>query len=279
MQDIPLIVNLQPSGTYNMDAYYQAGGLPATIKQLLPLLEATCLGATGETISEIYGEETIKISEVITSAAEPVQAAPTIVMLQGNIAPNGAVIKKSASSEQLLSHKGKAVTFHSYEDMLNRIDSDELEVDASSILVMKNCGPVGEGMPEWGSIPIPRKLLKQGVKDMVRISDARMSGTSYGTVILHVAPEAAIGGPLAIVEDGDMIELNVLQGSIQLLVEDDMIQQRLQQWQRPVPRHQRGYPRLFADHVLQAPEGCDFDFLKPKNAEEIPFVEPIIGRG
>ncbi|BBH20242.1 dihydroxy-acid dehydratase [Paenibacillus baekrokdamisoli] len=279
MQDIPLIVNLQPSGSFNMDAYYQAGGLPATIRQLLPLLESACLGATGETIAKIYGEETVKIPGVITSIDEPVQAAPTLVMLQGNIAPNGAIIKKSASSEQLLKHRGKAVTFHSYEDMLERIDSDELEVDETSILVMKNCGPVGEGMPEWGSIPIPRKLLKQGIKDLVRISDARMSGTSYGTVVLHIAPEAAIGGPLAIVEDGDMIELDVLQGSIQLIVEDAVILQRLQHWRRPVPRHHRGYPRLYADHVLQAPEGCDFDFLRPQSVNELPFVEPIIGRG
>jgi dihydroxyacid dehydratase/phosphogluconate dehydratase len=202
-----------------------------------------------------------------------------IAVLRGNLAPNGALIKISAASAQLMTHTGKAVVFENYRDMLDRIEREDLEVNGISVLVLKNCGPKGvPGMPEWGSIPVPAKLQKAGVKDLVRISDARMSGTSYGTVILHVCPEAAAGGALAIVQTGDQIRLDVPRRSLELLVPDSEIQQRLVSLRAPASDHLRGYPRLYVDHVLQADQGCDFDFLRPKNAEELRFVPPVVGR-
>lgn len=276
---IPLLVRIQPSGSYHMDAFHEAGGLATVIARLLPLLEGECLTATGASVVETYAAARGEGTEVIADLGAPVAPGPTIAVVRGSLAPGSAVIKQSAGSEGLLRHRGRAVTFEGYEDMLARIDSDELEVDGQSVLVMKNCGPVGAGMPEWGSIPIPRKLLDQGVRDLVRISDARMSGTSYGTVVLHVAPEAAVGGPLAIVRDGDLIELDVAGGRLELLVPAQEIARRLSQWRPGPPRHVRGYPRLFAEHVLQAPEGCDLDFLRPRNRQEAAFVPPVVGRG
>lgn len=279
---IPLIVNLQPSGSHSMDDFYKAGGLRKVVRNLLPVLNGECLSCTGETIERTYGRDMPGFAvsdEVISTLDAPFKEKSGLAILKGNLAPNGAVIKKSAVSPELFKHRGQAVVFEDYADMLARIDSDDLDVTADSVLVLKNCGPVAMGMPEWGSIPIPEKLLRQGVRDMVRISDARMSGTSYGAVILHVAPEAVIGGPLAIVQNGDWIELDLEQSTLQLMVDDNEIAGRLAAWKRPEPQHKRGYPRLFAEHALQAPEGCDLDILRPDNKEEARFVPPIVGRG
>ncbi|UVI27777.1 dihydroxy-acid dehydratase [Paenibacillus spongiae] len=281
-QNIPLIANLQPAGSYSMDDFHKAGGLRRVIHNILPLLDQDCLGCTGETIGEIYGREMPEYessAEVIASLETPFKARAGLAILKGNLAPQGAVIKKSAVSPHLFKHRGQAVVFESYQDMLARIDTDDLEVTEESVLVLKHCGPVAMGMPEWGSIPIPAKLLRQGVRDMVRISDARMSGTSYGAVILHAAPEAAVGGPLAIVREGDWIELDIEASTIRLDLEDGEIAERLAAWQPPKPQHKRGYPRLFADHTLQAPEGCDLDVLRPGSKEDAVFVPPIVGRG
>jgi L-arabonate dehydrase len=281
-EGVPLIVNLQPSGTHSMDDFYKAGGLSRVISRVMPLLDSSCLGCTGQTIEQIYGIEMPYYeasAEVISTLESPFRQKSGLAILKGNLAPQGAVIKKSAATDQLLKHRGQAVVFENYLDMIARIDTDDLEVDESSVLVLKHCGPVAMGMPEWGSIPIPAKLLKLGVRDMVRISDGRMSGTSYGTVILHVAPESAIGGTLAIVQNGDWIELDIESSSIQLVLSDEDIDARLAHWQRPQPQHKRGYPRLFAEHTLQAPEGCDLDVLRPNNKVEAAFVAPIVGRG
>ncbi|MBO9608488.1 MAG: dihydroxy-acid dehydratase [Paenibacillaceae bacterium] len=280
-REVPLIVNLQPSGTHSMDDFHKAGGLRRVIHNLLPQLETDCLGATGETIGRIYGGDLYAAYEddVIGTLAEPFKRRSGLAVLRGNLAPNGAVVKPSALSPDLMRHRGKAVVFEDYEDMLARIDTDELEADASSVLVLKHCGPVAMGMPEWGSIPIPAKLLRQGVRDMVRISDGRMSGTSYGAVILHVSPEAAVGGPLAVVRNGDWIEVDMEAGTLHLDLDENELANRLAAWRRPAPRHKRGYPRLFAEHAQQAHEGCDLDVLRPANKEEAAFVPPIVGRG
>ncbi|WP_240420685.1 dihydroxy-acid dehydratase [Paenibacillus periandrae] len=277
--DIPLIVNLQPSGEYNMDDFYAAGGLGPVISRLLPLLEDNCLTALGTTVREQYKTAAVRLGNVITDLEAPYRRESGIAVLKGNLAPHGAIMKRSASSEALQKHRGRAVVFDGYEQMMEQIDRDDLEVDRDSVLILRNCGPAAEGMPEWGAIPIPQKLLRQGVRDMVRISDARMSGTSYGTVILHVSPEAAVRGPLAVVQNGDWIDLDIASGTLRLDVSAEEITSRLQQ-SSPLPRrHVRGYLRLFADHVLQAHEGCDLDFLRPNNKTEAAFVPPVVGRG
>lgn len=278
-QSVPLLVNLQPSGEYNMDQFHAAGGIAAAIKQLLPILDGDTLTATGKTLMEEYRSAEVFCPEVIASLENPVKRESGFTVLKGNLARDGAILKRSASSLHDKHHIGKAVVFENYEDMLVRINSDDLDVDENSVLVMKNCGPVGSGMPEWGLIPIPNKLLKKGVRDMVRISDARMSGTSYGTVILHTAPEAAIGGVLAIVRDGDLIDVDIPNGVLQLLVDEEVIAGRLAFWEKPQSPHVRGYMRIYEELVLQAPDGCDLRSLRPKNSAEAKFVPPIVGRG
>ncbi|QHW35534.1 dihydroxy-acid dehydratase (plasmid) [Paenibacillus rhizovicinus] len=277
-KDIPLIVNLQPSGEYSMDDFYHAGGLSGVIYELMPRLDSGCLTALGLPLAEVYTQRPDN-PRVIVPLDQPFKVESGIRVLRGNLAPSGAILKPSASSRELWKHRGKAYVFDSYESMLGQIDRDDLDVDASTILVLSNCGPSAIGMPEWGEIPIPAKLLKEGVTDMVRISDARMSGTSYGTVILHVAPEAAAGGPLAIVRSGDLIAVDVEQGILHLELSDETIEVRLRELQPAPARYPRGYLKLFGEHVLQADEGCDLDFLKPANKEEARFVPPIIGRG
>ena len=278
-KQIPLIVNLQPSGAHNMDRFHVSGGTPATIKQLFPLLHTNCLTALGNTIQEAYEHAEVYDNDVISSIAHPFKDRSGFIVLRGNLSPDGAIVKRSAISPELKKHIGKAVVFQDYTDMQNRIDDKELDVDENSVLVMKNCGPIGAGMPEWGLIPIPEKLLKKGVRDMVRISDARMSGTSYGTVVLHVAPESAVGGPLAIVNDGDQIELDVENGSLNLLVDDSAIRKRLSSWNPPKSSHARGFMRIFEEQVLQADHGCDFKSLRPRDMSEVKLIEPIVGRG
>ena len=249
------------------------------MKEIESLLDTNCLTVTGNSVGENLNRVFCQDAEVIRPLSNPVQPGGAIVVLRGNLVPGGALLKRSAASSQLLQHEGKAVVFENYLDMLARIDDPDLRVSADSVLVLKNCGPKGvPGMPEWGAIPIPRKLQASGITDMVRISDARMSGTSYGTVVLHSCPEAAAGGPLAIVQTGDPIRLDVNQRQLNLLVSESEISDRLANLLQPKVHHLRGYPKLYIDHVLQCDEGCDFDFLRPKNPEELKFVAPIVGR-
>jgi len=265
----PLLANVSPSGEYLMEDFFYAGGVPALMKQIENLLHLDQLTVSGRTVGEnISGAETHD-RDVIRPISKPLYPEGGTVVLQGNLAPNGAVLKQTAASPHLLVHRGPAVVFEDRRDLLNRIDDANLEVDDDSVLVLKNAGPRGgPGMPEWGHIPIPQKLVERGVVDMVRVSDARMSGTSYGTNVNHIAPESAVGGPLAAVQDGDVIELNVPERRIQLHVPEAEIRERLSRLTLPEPHYFRGYGRLFLDHVLQANEGCDFDFLKRNGGSE-----------
>jgi L-arabonate dehydrase len=261
----PLLANVRPSGRFLMEDLYYAGGLPAVVNELAPLLHLDALTVTGRTLGDNVRGAPCYNREVIKPLSDPLKPEGGTVILRGNLAPHGAVIKQSAASPHLLKHRGRAVVFESYADLQARVDDPHLAVDEDSVLVLKNGGPVGApGMPEWGDLPIPIKLLRAGVTDMVRVSDARMSGTSYGTVVLHVSPEAAVGGPLAIVQDGDEIELDVPSRRLELRVPESQIRSRLAAWAPPRPCYTRGYGKLFLEHILQAHEGCDFDFLRPQ---------------
>ena len=258
----PYIANIKPSGEYLMEDFFYAGGLPVVMKEILHLLDADALTVTGKTVRENVESAECFRREVIRTAAEPLHGEGGTVVLYGNLAPDGAVIKQTAASPALLQHRGKAYVFEDYRQMHAQIDSADLPVDASTVLVMRSCGPKGApGFPEWGHIPMPRVLLDRGVSDVVRISDARMSGTSFGTVVLHVAPESAIGGPLAAVRTGDDIALDVRARRIELCVPAEEIERRLAAFRPAPPHYDRGYGRLFLEHVTQANLGCDFDFL------------------
>jgi dihydroxy-acid dehydratase len=257
---VPVLANIRPSGEYLMEDFYYAGGLRGLLSRLegmLHLDRATAGGrAIGETLSSVYKDE------VIRSLDDPLQEEGGLAVLRGNLAPDGCVIKHSAADPRLLRHTGPAVVFDGYDDLAGRIDDPNLEVDAGSVLVLRGAGPIGApGMPEWGLLPIPKKLLERGVRDMVRISDARMSGTAYGTCVLHVAPESHVGGPLALVENGDEIELDVPNRRLELKVDDRELSRRRAAWRQPLPHYGRGYGAIFARHATQANEGCDFDFL------------------
>jgi len=260
----PVLANIRPSGTkYLMEDFYYAGGLRALLAELKDLLHLTCPTVNGRTLGENLTEARVHDHDVIRPRAEPLKVSGGIVVLHGNLAPNGAVIKASAATPLLLKHTGRAVVFEDYNDMAARIDRDDLEVDPSSVLVLKNGGPLGgPGMPEWGMLPVPKKLLKQGVQDMVRVSDARMSGTSYGTCVLHVAPESFVGGPLALVRNGDPIELDVGRRVLELKIGEAELARRRTAWKQPPPKYERGYGAIFSRHIRQADEGCDFDFLE-----------------
>jgi L-arabonate dehydrase len=258
----PWIVNVKPSGEFLMEDFYYAGGLPAVMKEILPLLHGDSRTVTGKTIRENVERAECHRREVIRTAAEPLHREGGTVVLYGNLAPDGAVLKQTAASARLLQHRGRAYVFENYQQMRAEIDREDLPVDKDTVLVMKNCGPKGApGFPEWGHIPMPKVLLDRGIDDVVRISDARMSGTSFGTVVLHVAPEAAVGGPLHAVRTGDEIELDVATRRLELRVPTAEIQQRLSLFQPAPPQYTRGYGRLFLEHVTQANLGCDFDFL------------------
>ena len=260
----PLLANVRPSGDrYLMEDFYYAGGLRALLSELKDLLHLDCRTVNGRTLGENLEGARIYNPDVIRSRKNPLKASGGLVVVRGSLAPNGAVIKAAAASPKLLKHTGKAVVFDDYNDMAARIDRDDLEVDENSVLVLRNSGPLGgPGMPEWGMLPVPKKLLKQGVRDMVRISDARMSGTSYGTCVLHVSPESYVGGPLALVKTGDLIELDVEKRQLNLKVPEDELARRKSAWRRPERKYERGYGAIFAQHVRQADEGCDFDFLE-----------------
>lgn len=276
---VPCIANVQPSGTNLIDEFNEAGGVPAVMKQLGNLVDGDVITYSGKKLKSELEKAEVLNNNIIKTINNPVVAAPTLAILSGNLAPKGAVIKVAAASPGLLQHTGPAFIFDSYEEMLKGVDDENLPVEASTVLILRNAGPKAvPGMPEWGMIPIPKKLRIQGVKDMVRISDARMSGTSFGTVILHVVPEAAIGGPLAFVKNGDRIIVDIPARKICLEISDEEMGKRKNGWHPPVSEHKRGYPKLYIREVLQADEGCDFDFLKPKSENDLPFIEPIVGR-
>ena len=259
----PLLANVRPSGKHLMEDFYYAGGLPALLKELLPLLHGDALTVNGKTLAENVAGARCHNPDVIRPLSLPLASEGGTVILFGNLCPDGAVLKQSAASSHLLAHRGRAVVFEDHAELARRIDDPALEIDETSVLVLKHAGPKGApGMPEWGAAPIPARLRKAGVKDLVRISDARMSGTSYGTVILHVAPESAVGGPLALVESGDLIELNVAQRRLTLHVDDAELARRRAAWKPRPDGVTSGYTRLFLDHVLQANDGVDFDFLR-----------------
>jgi L-arabonate dehydrase len=269
--ELPCLLNLQPSGEHLMEDFCYAGGLPVVMKEIASVLHMNHVTASGQTVAENVKDAQNYDPRVIKTMAQPFKAAAGIAVLKGNLAPRGAVIKPSAATPALLQHTGRAVVFENSEDFHARIDDENLDVDESCILVLKNCGPKGyPGMAEVGNMPLPPKVLRKGITDMVRISDARMSGTAYGTVVLHTAPEAAAGGPLAVVQNGDMIELNVKERRIQLLISDEELQARLAQWQAPPPALSSGYWKLYIDHVNQADEGCDLDFLRGKRGSFVP---------
>jgi len=265
----PVVANVRPSGRYLMEDFSYAGGIAALMKEILPLLNGKVLTATGKSVAENLAQAACFNREVIKPLDEPLRPEGGTAILRGNLAPAGAVIKQSAISPHFAKHRGRAVVFENNLDLIKRIDDPKLDVDETSVLVLKGAGPKGApGMPEWGHLPIPAKLLKAGVRDMVRLSDARISGTSYGTMVVHVAPEAAAGGPLAVVKNGDWIELDVPARRLEIKVSAAELKRRLKSWQPPSPHYNRGYGRLFLDHILQADEGCDFDFLRATNGAE-----------
>ena len=265
----PVLVNLKPVGNHYMEDFYYAGGMCALLQELRPLLHLDTKTVTGKTLDELLTQHKKSIDHsVIASLSDPLEPQGGLVALFGSLAPNGAILKRSAADPQLFEREGNAIVFDSLEDLANRIDDNNLDVKAEDFLVLKNAGPASSaGMPEAGYLPIPKKLLKRGVKDMVRISDARMSGTAYGTIILHVSPEAAIGGPFSLVETGDKVKLSVHNRQIDLLVSDDEMQNRKVRFNktRQSPKKYRGYNRLYLDNILQADQGCDFGFLQDIN--------------
>ena len=261
---VPTLANIQPSGRFLMQDFHEAGGLPAIIRDLAEngLLHRDTLTVTGKSLWENNREAQCWNPEVIYSVDKPFMKDSGIAVLRGNLCPEGAVIKPSAGAPALLQHTGRAVVFEDLADMHRRVEDPNLDIDATCVMVLKNCGPRGfPGMPELGNIPIPSKLLKQGVTDMVRISDSRMSGTAFGAVVLHISPESAVGGPLALVKDGDRIELNVPERRLSVLLSDEALASRRAAWKPRAPVATRGYAKLYIDHVNQAHEGADFDFL------------------
>ncbi|MGE8163727.1 L-arabinonate dehydratase [Paraburkholderia sp. NPDC080076] len=272
-EGIPVLANLFPSGERLMEDFYYAGGLPALLLQVRDLLHLDCRAVNGLTLGENLEQARCMDAETVRPRGNPVARAGALAVLHGNLAPSGAVIKPSAASEKFLKHTGPALVFDSMAQMNARIHDEALDVTENTVLVLRNGGPLGApGMPEWGNLPIPRKLLAAGVRDMVRLSDARMSGTHYGTCVLHIAPEAAAGGPLALIRTGDIVELDVAAGRLDMRVSEAELARRRAQWQPVAPLCKRGYTRIFLKHVTQAHEGCDFDFLMGR---ETP-LEPTI---
>ena len=273
-REVPVLVDLKPSGEHYMEDFHWAGGVPRLMRELAGFMDTGCETVAGGTLAgAIATAEDVPGQSIIRSPADPISRGGGLAVLRGNLAPDGALIKRSAANERLLRHEGRAVVFESIEDMTTRIDEPALDVSADDVLVLRNAGPKGApGMPEAGYIPIPRKLARHGVKDMVRISDARMSGTAFGTIVLHVTPEAAVGGTLALVRNGDRIRLDAEARRIDLLVGEDVLAQRRAEWRPPPPRPEaaRGYGWLFQQHVLQADRGCDFDFCRPPDSAGIP---------
>jgi dihydroxy-acid dehydratase len=269
----PLLANIRPSGQYLMEDFFYAGGLRALLGNLRDLIDPGTRTANGRTLGENIADAKVFNDDVIRSVKDALVASDTLAVLRGNLAPDGAVIKPPAAETRLHRHAGKAVVFADYNDMAARIDAPDLRVDENSVLVLKHAGPIGApGMPEWGQLPLPKKLLEKGVRDMLRISDARMSGTAYGACVLHVAPESYVGGPLAFVQDGDVIEMDVPARTLTLKISDEEMARRRAAWRPPAPRYLRGYGALCARHITQANEGCDFDFLEAGAATPDPEI-------
>jgi dihydroxy-acid dehydratase len=271
-RDVPVLANIRPGGAYLMEDFYYAGGLPGLLSRLdqIGVLHTDRPTVTGHTLAENIDGALVHNDDVIRSVDNPLATEGGVAVLRGNLAPDGAVIKHIAAEAHLLTHTGPAVVFDSYPDLKARINDPDLPITPDSVLVLRNAGPLGgPGMPEYGMLPIPDRLLEQGVRDMVRISDARMSGTSYGACVLHIAPESFVGGPLALVHDGDLITLDVPNRALRLDVSDDELAARRAAWVAPQPRFERGYGSLYAAHITQADQGCDFDFLaKPGHNPE-----------
>jgi len=270
----PVLANVRPTGQYLMEDFFYAGGLPAMLAELGDLIDGTQATVNGRTLGENIAGAEIFNDTVIRRRSNPLMPDNGLAVLRGNLAPNGAVIKPGAADPKLHVHTGRAVVFADYNDMAARIDDDNLDIDENSVIVLQNAGPVGApGMPEWGQLPIPKKLLQKDVRDMVRISDARMSGTSYGACVLHIAPESFVGGPLAFVRDGDLIELDVPARKLNVKISDEEMAQRRAAWTPPKPRFERGFGAMHQGHVLQADSGCDFDFLvRKKDAQDEPEI-------
>jgi len=259
----PFLANIRPSGRFLMEDFFYAGGLPGVLRRLRDLLHTECVTVSGRTLGEHIDGAIVSNDEVIAPRERPLGPEGGVAVLRGNLAPDGAVIKHTAAERRLLQHAGPAVVFRDYNDLAARIDDPSLPVTADSVLVLQNAGPLGgPGMPEWGMLPIPKKLLAAGVRDMVRISDARMSGTAYGACVLHVAPESFVGGPLALVGDGDVIELDVPERRVTLRVSEEELSRRRARWTPREIQYPRGFGRMYAAHVTQANRGCDFDFLE-----------------
>jgi dihydroxy-acid dehydratase len=272
-QRTPMIVNVRPAGEHLFEQLFHAGGIPAVLKELEPLLALETPTVTGRELGATLPAQVTFDRDVIATLEKPFKPAGGLVVLHGTLAPGGALIKRSAASEHLMQHRGLAVVFEDIEDLARRIDDPELEVDASSILILRNAGPQGgPGMPEWGQLPIPAKVLRAGVQDMVRISDARMSGTAFGTAVLHVTPESAAGGPLALVRTGDPIELDVDGRRLDIAISEGELARRRAEWTPPAAKYIRGYGALYLKHILQADAGCDFDVLRGRSDE--PETEP-----
>jgi dihydroxy-acid dehydratase len=270
---VPALANVLPSGEHLMEDFGKAGGLKALLTRVSSELDLNCMTVTGKTLGAELENAEIYDEDVIRPVANPVTERGTLTALSGNLAPNGAVIKASAASPELLTHTGPAVVFETVSDMYARIHDPDLLVTKDSVLILRNGGPQGgPGMPEWGNLPVPEKLLKEGVRDMVRVSDARMSGTHFGTCVLHVSPESFIGGPLALVQDGDLITLNEPEGLLHMEVSDEELRSRRNNWVAPKQRYKRGYISLYAEHVTQADKGCDFDFLEAGPATPEPEI-------
>jgi dihydroxy-acid dehydratase len=272
-REVPVIANITPSGKYLMEDFFYAGGLRALMGEMQDLLDLSCVTVTGRTLGDNIAGSKVHLPDVIHTLAAPLYPEGATAVLTGNLAPRGCVMKPAAADQRFLRHRGKAIAFENYDHMAREVERDDLDVTPDHVLVLKNAGPKGgPGMPEWGMLPIPKKLLKAGVRDMVRISDARMSGTSYGACILHVAPESFVGGPLALVQTGDDIEIDVAARKIHLHVGDDELARRQAAWKSPPPRYARGYGAMYSQHIGQADEGCDFDFLEGR----APIAEPEI---
>ena len=272
-QQVPVIANIRPCGDHLMEDFYDAGGLPALLRQVASHLKTDTRTVSGHTLGENIAEARNFNDDVIRPLDRPVSKAGGTFVLRGNLAPDGCVIKPTAADQRLLAHSGPAVVFSDYADLKARIDDDELGITADHVLVLQSAGPIGApGIPEWGMLPIPKRLLAKGVRDMVRISDARMSGTSYGTCVLHVSPESAVGGPLALVQDGDRITLDVKARRLQLEVSDDELQRRKAAWVAPQKPFSRGFGLLYQSEITQAHEGCDFRFLH-EDGSQPPEVE------
>jgi dihydroxy-acid dehydratase len=272
-RQVPVIANITPSGKYLMEDFFYAGGLRALMAQMKDLLDLSCMTVNGRSVGENISGAGVHLPDVIYSLTDPLYPEGATAVLTGNLAPRGCVMKPAAAEKRFLHHRGKALAFENYDQMAREVDRDDLDVTPDHVLVLKNGGPKGgPGMPEWGQLPIPKKLLKVGVRDMLRISDARMSGTSYGACILHVAPESFVGGPLAFVQTGDDIEVDVDARHIHLHVADEELARRRAAWTPPPPKYPRGYGAMFSQHIGQADEGCDFDFLEG----QAPIAEPEI---